>query len=327
MPDSLYAPSATIASVVANSFPEAEPGYAPDLAVLLGLGFILFVVSFGVLALRASSSARSAWHEELSPAVKARYFRRQATDIIMGGLCMAAAVIGLIMLALILWMLFSNGPRRPLAGRVHQLDGSTRGRRRSRQRHRGLAHPGRHRRDDRRAARHDGRRLPVRSRQDLALCLGRPLRQRHPALGAVGADRPVRLPDRGRALGRLLRASPAHSSLALLAMPSSRAPRKTSCVSCRRLTATAPIALGSRENEVVRKVVLPAAFGGILTGILLAVARIAGETAPLLIFTSLGNSNWSTDLTKPMASLPIAIYRYAGSPTRMGFQLAWTGAC
>ena len=85
------------------------------------------------------------------------------------------------------------------------------------------------------------------------------------------------------------------------------------------------IALGSRENEVVRKVVLPAAFGGILTGILLAVARIAGETAPL-IFTSLGNSNWSTDLTKPMASLPIAIYRYAGSPYEDWKALAWTGA-
>ncbi|MDZ4760868.1 MAG: phosphate ABC transporter permease PstA [Alphaproteobacteria bacterium] len=85
------------------------------------------------------------------------------------------------------------------------------------------------------------------------------------------------------------------------------------------------IALGSRENQVIRKVVLPAAFGGILTGVLLAVARIAGETAPL-IFTSLGNSNWSTDVTRPMASLPIAIYRYAGSPYPEWVSLAWTGA-
>jgi phosphate transport system permease protein len=85
------------------------------------------------------------------------------------------------------------------------------------------------------------------------------------------------------------------------------------------------IALGSRENEVVRKVVIPAAFSGILTGLLLAVARIAGETAPL-IFTSLGNSNWSADLTKPMASLPIAILNDARSPFTDLVSLAWSGA-
>jgi phosphate transport system permease protein len=85
------------------------------------------------------------------------------------------------------------------------------------------------------------------------------------------------------------------------------------------------IALGSRENVTIRKVIVPAAFGGILTGMLLAVARIAGETAPL-IFTSLGNSNWSTNLNAPMASLPIAIYRYAGSPYEDWVALAWTGA-
>jgi phosphate transport system permease protein len=85
------------------------------------------------------------------------------------------------------------------------------------------------------------------------------------------------------------------------------------------------IALGSRENEVVRKVVLPAAFSGILTGILLAVARIAGETAPLM-FTSLGNANWSSSLTQPMASIPMAIFRYAGSPYEDWKALAWTGA-
>ena len=58
---------------------------------------------------------------------------------------------------------------------------------------------------------------------------------------------------------------------------------------------------------------------------MLAVARIAGETAPLL-FTSLGNDNWSTDMTQPIASLPIAIYRYAGSAYDEWVSLAWTGA-
>lgn len=84
-------------------------------------------------------------------------------------------------------------------------------------------------------------------------------------------------------------------------------------------------ALGARDSATTLRVVVPAAFGGILTGVLLAVARISGETAPL-IFTSLGNFNWNTDLTKPMASLPIAIYRYASSPYEEWINLAWTGA-
>jgi phosphate transport system permease protein len=67
------------------------------------------------------------------------------------------------------------------------------------------------------------------------------------------------------------------------------------------------------------------AIAGILTGILLAVARVAGETAPLL-FTSLGNNAWSTDLSKPMASLPVTIYSFAGSPFEDWISLAWAGA-
>ena len=84
-------------------------------------------------------------------------------------------------------------------------------------------------------------------------------------------------------------------------------------------------ALGARDSTTILRVIVPAAFGGILTGILLAVARISGETAPL-IFTSLGSPNWSTDLSKPMASLPIAIYRYASSPYAEWVNLAWSGA-
>ncbi|MDX2276801.1 MAG: phosphate ABC transporter permease PstA [Hyphomonadaceae bacterium] len=85
------------------------------------------------------------------------------------------------------------------------------------------------------------------------------------------------------------------------------------------------LALGARDSTTIIKVVLPAAFGGILTGILLAVARISGETAPL-IFTSLGSFNFSSDLMSPMASLPIAIYRYASSPYGEWVDLAWAGA-
>ncbi len=85
------------------------------------------------------------------------------------------------------------------------------------------------------------------------------------------------------------------------------------------------LALGARQSTTIIKVVLPAAFSGMLTGILLAVARIAGETAPL-IFTSLGSFTMSTDMTRPMSSLPIAIYRYASSPYEEWVNLAWAGA-
>ncbi len=63
---------------------------------------------------------------------------------------------------------------------------------------------------------------------------------------------------------------------------------------------------------------------GILTGILLAIARIAGETAPLL-FTSLSNQFWSTDLTRPIANLPVTIFKFAMSPFAEWQNLAWAG--
>ena len=87
----------------------------------------------------------------------------------------------------------------------------------------------------------------------------------------------------------------------------------------------AAFALGAPHWRVVMSVMWRAARAGIVTGILLAVARAAGETAPLL-FTSLGNLSWSFDMTKPMASLPLAIYQYAGSPYDEWVALAWAGA-
>jgi phosphate transport system permease protein len=87
----------------------------------------------------------------------------------------------------------------------------------------------------------------------------------------------------------------------------------------------AVIALGAPKWKMVVLVCYRAARQGIATGILLAIARVAGETAPLL-FTSLGNLNWSLSLTKPMASLPVTIYQYAGSAFADWVQLAWAGA-
>jgi phosphate transport system permease protein len=87
----------------------------------------------------------------------------------------------------------------------------------------------------------------------------------------------------------------------------------------------AAIALGAPKWTVILRICYRAAQDGILTGVLLAIARIAGETAPLL-FTSLGNLNWSISLGQPMASLPVTIYQYAGSAFDDWVQLAWVGA-
>jgi len=85
------------------------------------------------------------------------------------------------------------------------------------------------------------------------------------------------------------------------------------------------VALGAPKWQMIVFVCYRAVVDGIATGVLLAVARIAGETAPLL-FTSLGNLNWSLNLLQPMSSLPVTIYQYAGSAFDDWVQLAWVGA-
>lgn len=87
----------------------------------------------------------------------------------------------------------------------------------------------------------------------------------------------------------------------------------------------AVVGLGAPKWKMITLVLYRSAKEGILTGILLAVARVSGETAPLL-FTSLGNLNWSLGLDEPMASLPITIYQYAGSAFAEWIELAWVGA-
>jgi phosphate transport system permease protein len=87
----------------------------------------------------------------------------------------------------------------------------------------------------------------------------------------------------------------------------------------------AAAALGAPRSHVVGRVAYRAAKAGLVTGVLLAVARVSGETAPLL-FTALNNQFWSTDLNAPMASLPVVIFQFALSPYKDWQQLAWTGA-
>ncbi|NMM07464.1 phosphate ABC transporter permease PstA [Polaromonas sp.] len=86
----------------------------------------------------------------------------------------------------------------------------------------------------------------------------------------------------------------------------------------------AAYALGAPKWKVITSITLKAARSGVVTGILLAVARIAGETAPLL-FTALSNQFWTSDLSQPMASLPVIIFKFAMSPYENWQQLAWAG--
>ncbi len=262
--------------------------------------------------------------KELSPTARARYFRRQMIDRLMGGLCVVAAGIGLILLGLILWMLFSNG----IGGLKLSVFTNP------------MAQPGA---EGGLANAIVGSIIQV----GIGAMIGAPIGMMVGVyLSEVGKE--SRFASVVRFVNDILLSAPSvliglfvyqiavapfggfsglagAVSLALIAMPIVARTTEDILRLVPQAYRDGAIALGSRENEVVRKVVLPAAFGGILTGVLLAVARIAGETAPLL-FTSLGNTNWSTDLTQPMASLPIAIYRYAGSPYPEWVSLAWTGA-
>jgi phosphate transport system permease protein len=86
----------------------------------------------------------------------------------------------------------------------------------------------------------------------------------------------------------------------------------------------AAYALGAPKWKVILSITLKAARAGVITGVLLAVARIAGETAPLL-FTALSNQFWTTSLDQPMASLPVTIFKFAMSPYENWQKLAWAG--
>ena len=86
----------------------------------------------------------------------------------------------------------------------------------------------------------------------------------------------------------------------------------------------AAYALGTPKWRVISSVTLKAARAGVITGVLLALARIAGETAPLL-FTALSNQFWTSNLGQPMASLPVTIFKFAMSPYANWQQLAWAG--
>ena len=84
-------------------------------------------------------------------------------------------------------------------------------------------------------------------------------------------------------------------------------------------------ALGAQPWRTITNIVYPAARSGLLTGVLLALARVSGETAPLL-FTALNNQFWNANLNQPMANLPVVIFQFATSPYKNWQSLAWAGA-
>ena len=86
----------------------------------------------------------------------------------------------------------------------------------------------------------------------------------------------------------------------------------------------AAYALGAPKWKVILSITLRASRAGVVTGVLLAIARIAGETAPLL-FTALSNQFWTSSLGEPMASLPVTIFKFAMSPYENWQKLAWAG--
>ena len=87
----------------------------------------------------------------------------------------------------------------------------------------------------------------------------------------------------------------------------------------------AALSLGIPQWKVIVQVLYRSALAGIVTGVLLALARISGETAPLL-FTAFGNQYWNADVLQPMASVPVVMYQFAGSPYESWQTLAWAGA-
>jgi len=262
--------------------------------------------------------------KQLSPAGRARYFRRQLIDRLMGGLCVLAAGIGLVLLGLILWMLFSKG----MGGLSLDVFTKT------------MSQPGS---GGGLANAIIGSILQV----GIGAMLGAPVGMMVGVyLSEVGKE--SRFASVVRFVNDILLSAPSvligmfvyqiavlpfggfsgfagSIALAIIAMPIVARTTEDILRLVPQAYRDGAVALGSRENEVVRKVVLPAAFGGILTGILLAIARIAGETAPLL-FTSLGSDTMSLDMTQPMASIPMAIVRYSNTNYADWIALAWTGA-
>ena len=167
--------------------------------------------------------------------------------------------------------------------------------------------------------------LPRRVRPRGWLAGGDPLPQRRAAVGAVDRHRPVRLLGLRRAGAATSRAGPAPSRWRCSSIPVVVRTTDDMLKLVPNTLREAAMALGCPAGRWSTMVTYRAARTGIVTGILLAIARISGETAPLL-FTALNNQFWSTNMNAPMANLPVVIFQFAMSPYEDWHRLAWGGA-
>ena len=285
---------------------------------LIALGLILFVITFIVLAIARYLLLHRAPDRD---AMNALYAARRRRNTIMMTLSLAATAIGLgwlvLILGVLLWEGFSGSPRR-----VHRDDAAARRRRRAAQPIGSLI-------------------LTV-----LAVIIGTPIGM---LAGTYMAEygRYDKLTSVVRFINDILLSAPSivvglfiyevmvapmgHFSglagavaLAVIVIPVVvRTTEDMLLLVPNQLREAA--ALGTPRAVVIGKTCYRAAKAGMITGVLLAVARISGETAPLL-FTALNNQFWSTNLDAPMSSLPVVIFQFALSPYADWQKLAWTGA-
>jgi len=151
-----------------------------------------------------------------------------------------------------------------------------------------------------------------------------PLHQRHPAVGAVDRARPLRLHDL-RSPGGAFSGIAGAIALSLIVLPVVVRTTDETLRLVPNMMREAALSLGIPRWKVTVQVLYRAALPGILTGVLLGLARITGETAPLL-FTALNNQFWSRDLNGPTASVPVVVFQFAMSPYDAWHSLAWAGA-
>ena len=330
---SLLAPATTISATIANEFTEAVGDIYTSSLVELAL--ILFLVTFIVLAL-AQLMLRPAGTPGRGPLVNrsfAIYGRRRARNLIFLGLSLAATAIGLTVLGIILGNLLYEGfsgvspslftestppPPGNEGGLINAIVGS-------------LIMTG----------------IAVAIGTPIGLFAGTYLAEhgRYTRLAFVVRfvnDIMLSAPSIvlglfiyevmvvpkyifGHTFGGHFSAWAGAVALATIVIPVVVRTTEGMLLLIPNTLREAAAALGAPRSHVIAKVTWRAARAGIVTGALLAIARISGETAPLL-FTSLNSQFWSTDLNAPMASLPIVIFQFAMSPYEGWHQLAWAGA-
>ena len=252
------------------------------------------------------------------------YSGRKRRNVIWTGLAYAATVLGLSMLVIILATLLWNGfgglsldvftkntaPPGVVGGLLNSI--------------RRQPDHDRDRPRDRRAAGHSGGHLSGRVRSRHAPRHGRSLHQRHSAQRALDRRRPVHLRAVRRARSGISRPSRAASRSPCSARRSWCAPRRTCSISCPNTLREAASALGMPRSLVIRHIAYKAVRSGIVTGVLLAIARMTGETAPL-IFTALGNSLFTLDPRGPMSSPSADHLRVRPQPLRRAAEARMDG--